>query len=194
MRESELNEREKRKISKRIKNIDPSGKWRWRRCRQQQLKASKNNWHNARRECSSTENENGKVNDTKMVSIIHMRHIHIISDFYFHRRHTYSTRLPRVFFLLLLFSLSWKENWGSDVPYVCFNSKRAKSIPNEASVWYFVCGSFFYFSSSSNVNTENGFWADFSSNICFIWSPYFDISLNNLLCGARYNVSLIHFK
>lgn len=32
--------------------------------------ASKNNWHNARRECST---ENGKVNDTKMLSIMHTR-------------------------------------------------------------------------------------------------------------------------
>lgn len=32
--------------------------------------ASKNNWHNARRECST---ENGKVNDIKMLSILHTR-------------------------------------------------------------------------------------------------------------------------
>lgn len=42
--------------------------------------ASKNNWHNARRECST---ENGKVNDTKMLSIMHTARTHILLAIFF---------------------------------------------------------------------------------------------------------------
>lgn len=63
-----------------IKKYYPSGKWRRQRRRQQILNASKNSWHNARCERCT---ENGKVNDTRMVSMIHVCAHVLLADFYF---------------------------------------------------------------------------------------------------------------